>query len=42
MSGKLTDRAMGPVRAALVLEGSVCADQGPDLPWLRGLAKARV
>lgn len=41
-SGKLTDRALAPVRAALVLEGSVCADQGPDPPWLRGLAKAHV
>lgn len=30
------------VRVALVLEGSVCADQGPGLLWLRGLAKTLV
>lgn len=39
---KLTDRVVTPVRVALVLEGSVCADQGPDPPWLRGLTKAHV
>lgn len=42
MPVKLTDRVVAPVRLALVLEGSVCADQRPDLPWLRGLAKAHV
>lgn len=29
VSGKLSDRGVAPVRAALGPEGSVCADQGP-------------
>lgn len=30
------------MKVVLVLEGPVCADQEPDLPWIRGLAKAHV
>lgn len=30
------------MKVVLVLEGPMCADQEPDLPWLRGLAKAHL
>lgn len=35
-------REVAPVKVVLVLEGPVCADQEPNLPWLRGMAKAHI